>query len=116
MSLIRKLSKQMSSPTSRIMPSCDEAAIETEEHSIDLSVSQVESELGVVDYNVVKEKIHSETSKRGCYRKYTDKQRFEIGRYASENGPVAAVRRFQKTFHSLNKGSLMWAVFPLPPP
>ena len=38
---------------------------------------------------------------RENYNKYTAKQRAEIGKYASENGTVAAVRKYSK---QLEKG------------
>ena len=33
--------------------------------------------------------------KRGKYGVYTDKDRYDIGKYANENGSAAAVRRFK---------------------
>ena len=60
-----------------------------------------------VDYRAVTKKIRDDKDdKRGQYIKFTDKQRFEIGRYASQNGPAAPVRIFLKTFPSLNKNTV----------
>ena len=59
------------------------------------------------DYRAVTNKIRDDKDdKRGQYTKFTDKQRFEIGRYANQNGPAAPVRSFLKTFQSLNDSTV----------
>ena len=49
--------------------------------------------------------ILNESRKRGPYRKYTPKERAEVGRFALENGILAAVRKYTKVvpFVSSNK-------------
>ena len=32
-------------------------------------------------------------------------ERFKIGKYASENGPIAAVRKFEKQFPNMNEST-----------
>ena len=52
------------------------------------------SGLGSLDYSSVSEAVaNSSGSKRNC-QKWTDKQRFQIGKYAAENGPAVAARKF----------------------
>lgn len=40
---------------------------------------------------------------RSAYKKYADKDRYNIAKYASENGPTAAVRKFRLRFLNLMK-------------
>ena len=44
--------------------------------------------------------------KRGKYDVYTDKDRYDIGKYANENGSIAAVRRFKITFDKCNESTV----------
>ena len=46
------------------------------------------------------------SSKRGQYTKFTDDDRFDIGQYASENGPATTVRKFSKKFPTLNESTV----------
>ena len=46
--------------------------------------------------SVEKQDASAKTRARGSYGRLTDKQRAQIGKYASENGNAAAVRRFSK--------------------
>ena len=46
--------------------------------------------------SVEKRDASAKTRARGSYGRLTDKQRAQIGKYASENGNAAAVRRFSK--------------------
>ena len=39
------------------------------------------------------------------YAKYTPEDRYIIGKYASENGPIAAVRKFNSKFANLNEST-----------
>ena len=43
---------------------------------------------------------------RGKYEKYTDKERYDIGKYGSEYGATAAVRKFKKDYPSLNESTV----------
>ena len=65
------------------------------------------SDIGKVDTQVINEYVSStkEASSRSTkYRKWTDKDRYDIGKYAAENGNINAVRKFQTDFPNL-KGS-----------
>ena len=43
---------------------------------------------------------------RGNYKKYTDEDRYKIGKYASENGSAATVRKFKSDFPKLNESTV----------
>ena len=43
----------------------------------------------------------------GNYKKYTDEDRYEIGKYASENGSAATVRKFKSDFSILNESAVL---------
>ena len=47
--------------------------------------------------SVEKQDVSAKTRARGSYGRLTAEQRAQIGKYASENGNAAAVRRFSKT-------------------
>ena len=49
---------------------------------------------------------NAENKVRGYYKRYSDKNRYLIGKYASENGPVPAVRKFKGTFPNLNESTV----------
>ena len=40
------------------------------------------------------------------YRKYTDEDRYKIGKYASENGSTATVRKFKSDFPKLKESTV----------
>ena len=51
--------------------------------------------LGELDFQDVQDEIAQKKSKRKTsYQKYSATDRFKIGKYASENGATAAVRKF----------------------
>ena len=52
------------------------------------------SGLGSLDYSSVSEAVANSSGSKRNYQKWTDKQRFQIGKYAVENGPAAAARKF----------------------
>ena len=52
-----------------------------------------ETILGVTDFKNVQNAVDSLDNKRGTYKKYTDQERFIIGRYASENEATYTVRK-----------------------
>ena len=43
---------------------------------------------------------------KGPYKKYTGKDRYNIGKYASENGPVAAEQKFRLKCCNLNESTV----------
>ena len=59
-------------------------------------------ELGDVDRDAIDREIQTSTSKRKPYTKYSADERFKIG---SENGPIAAVRKFEKQFPNMNEST-----------
>ena len=62
-------------------------------------------ELGKIDRDAIDREIQTSTSKRKPYTKYSADKRFKIGKYASENGPIAAVRKFEKQFSNMNEST-----------
>ena len=68
-----------------------------------------ETGLGIVDHaNVVaatKEQYEND-SKRSSYVKYTENERFMIGKYSNENGSAAATRKFRTRFPNLNESTV----------
>ena len=62
---------------------------------------------GSLDYSsVIKAVTNSSFSKRNSYQKWTDKQRFQIGKYAAENGPAAPSRKFTTKQKPLNESTV----------
>lgn len=59
-------------------------------------------ELGAVKYQPIKHNIRN--IKKTGYTKFTDKERFLIGKYAAINGPIAAVRKFKTSHPHLDFG------------
>ena len=43
------------------------------------------------------------TNVRGNSKKYTEEDRYKIGKYANENGSAATVRKFKSAFPKLNE-------------
>ena len=62
--------------------------------------SQQSSGLGTLNYKAVVESMTNveSTRSRGSYTKFTDVDRFEIGRYAGENGNKKALIHFKSKF------------------
>ena len=48
----------------------------------------------------------SNTNKRKRYQRWTKEQRFKIGKYAAENGPAAAARKFTSEKKKLNESTV----------
>ena len=66
-----------------------------------------ETWLGAVDFQCVQGAVAAIVpNKRGKYQKYTERERYAIGRYGSEYGATAAVRKFKKDFPSLNESTV----------
>ena len=64
-------------------------------------------ELGEIDRDAIDREIQTSTSKRKPYTKYSADERFKIGKYASENRPIAAVRKFDKQFPNMNESTAL---------
>ena len=62
-------------------------------------------ELGEIDRDATDREIQTSTSKRKPYAKYSADERFKIGKYTSENGPIATVRKFEKQFPNMNEST-----------
>lgn len=76
--------------------------------SIVMALEHEDTALGKVDFQKVTQSVEKVISnnKRGRYNKFTDKERYQIGKYASENGPARAVRHFEKKFPTLNESTV----------
>lgn len=48
----------------------------------------------------------SKSKKRGPYKRYTPGDRAKIGRFASENGVMAAVRKFSQEYERINESTV----------
>ena len=62
-------------------------------------VSRKDTGLGDIDFGVIHAGCEegSSKSKRSKYTKWSEEERYEIGKYASLNGPAATVRKFKPT-------------------
>lgn len=66
-----------------------------------------ESGLGVLDFQACLDANKSATSqKRKSYQKWTEVERYEIGKYASIYGHANAVRKFETNARSLNESTV----------
>ena len=62
---------------------------------------------GSLDYSpAIKAVTNSSVSKINSYQKWTDKQRFQIGKYPAENGPAAPSRKFTTKQKPLNESTV----------
>lgn len=62
--------------------------------------------LSAVDFSLMKEKPVKLQSSSSTYIKRTDKKRYSIGKYTSENGNAATVRHFIKEFPKLKESTV----------
>lgn len=70
-------------------------------------VQHRDTSLGREDFDAVKMAASEKnTTKRGPYKRYTDADRLAIGKYSSENGASAAVRKFSKKHPRLNESTV----------
>ena len=63
------------------------------------------SGLGIVDEHAISTANAQTSTSRGKYKIYSDEDRYHIGKYTSENGPAAAVRRFKSKFQGINEST-----------
>lgn len=111
MSIIRSLAKA----NERLEKAKDDSQT-TEEKSplkdhapqINLTVPpQRSSGLGTLDYEATVENISSVVAqKRGNYKKYSETDRFQIGKYANENGNSKALIHFKHKFPGLKESTV----------
>ena len=72
------------------------------------NMTYTETCIGAIDFQCVQDSVAVVIpNKRGKYEKYTDKERYDIGKYGSEYGATAAVRKFKKDYPSLNKSTVV---------
>ena len=66
-----------------------------------------DSNLGELDFQVVEDEIAQKKSKRKTsYQKYSEVDRFKIGKYASRNGAIAAVRKFKNPYPDMKESTV----------
>ena len=65
-----------------------------------------ETSLGHIDHVAIEKELDGSLKKRESYVKYTPEDRYKIGKYGSENGPAAAVRKFKSRFPKLNESTV----------
>ena len=58
-----------------------------------------------IDCEIIEREINNSSSKRQPYVEYPLEERYKIGKYASENGPIATMRKFQQRFPNMNKST-----------
>ena len=60
--------------------------------------------LGAVNHAIAVSATKSQYNSRArtSYKVYTPKDRYQIGKYSSESGPTATVRKFKTRFPNLN--------------
>ena len=81
---------------------------EVHEVSITLEAQEGEQLLGLTDLDAMKKGVSHVTKKRGRgpYRKYTDQDRAQTGKYCNIRGTTARVRKSVSTLPNLNKRGL----------
>ena len=62
-------------------------------------------DLGRIDLELLKTATKKDNA-RGKYKRYRDKQRYQMGKYASETGTSAAVRKFRPDFPKINESTI----------
>ena len=65
-----------------------------------------ETSLGHIDHVAIEKELDGSLKKRESYVKYTPEDRYKIGKYGSENGPAADVRKFKSRFPKLNESTV----------
>ena len=48
----------------------------------------------------------NDPKRKTTYQKYSEEDRFKIGKYASENGAAAAVRKFKKSYPDIKESTI----------
>ena len=61
--------------------------------------------LGQIDQELITKATEMDNN-WGKYKKYTDQRRFQIGKYAVENGIAASVRKYRPNFPKINKSTI----------
>ena len=74
-----------------------------------IALNNADCNLGQIDFEAVQNEVEAtiqSKKKRGIYVVYTPKKRFEIGKYAEENGTLKAVSRYKSRFPSLKESTV----------
>ena len=74
--------------------------------SFNMALRSEECNLGQIDLEAVKNEVEKATEskkKRGAYFVYSPEERFNIAKYAVENGTSRAVHHFKRKYPSLNE-------------
>ena len=74
-----------------------------------IALNNTDCNLGQIDFEAVQNESDTTIQfkkKRGTYVVYTPKERFEIGKYAVENGTSKAVFRYKSRFPSLKESTI----------
>ena len=66
----------------------------------------VSGNVGVIDAQEIQLSTASQSKRQSSYVKWTDKQRFDIGKYAAENGNANALRNFKGEFATLTESTV----------
>ena len=67
-------------------------------------VFQNDTPLSAIDFEAVESQVAND-SKRKSYIKWTDKNRYDIGKYSAEYGTAAAIRKFRKNFPKIKEST-----------
>ena len=71
--------------------------------------SETEAGLGAIDIaEIAQENELVRRKRRQVYNKWSDEDRYKVGKYALENGAAAAVRKFKGTFKNLKRKYCAW--------
>ena len=66
-----------------------------------------DSNLGELVFQVVQDEIAQKKSKRKTsHQKYSEEDWFKIGKYASENGATAALRKFKNLYPDMKESTV----------
>lgn len=69
--------------------------------------SHSDTNLGVLDFEAASSAMkESDKNKRERYYKYTDEERFNIGKHMAELGAASSLRKFKGKFPNLNESTL----------
>ena len=77
--------------------------------SFNMALSSEECNLGQIDLEAVQNEVEKATEskkKRGAYFVYSPEERFNIAKYAVENGTSRAVHHFKRKYPSLNESTV----------
>ena len=100
MSFFRKMQKELEQKSN--------SESQNNQPIIEFLQSTATSDIGRVDMQVISDFVSSEKSvnRSPQYRKWTDKQRYTIGKYAAENGNANTLRKFKTEFPNLSESTV----------